>query len=219
MYTIYINDVPLLISTREEEQALDYNPIDFKVHRYDRGRQGLFNYIDAFEKNNEREGVILLVDDVDQTFSEFRSIYKVIKAAGGLVFNDDLSLLAIFRRGHWDLPKGKIEKGETKKEAAVREVQEETGIQQVELIEKIGKTYHTYSTKKHKRALKISHWYEMRTGDMEVTPQVEEDIEKVEWVDLNQFIDYRPIYKNILDITQKYIDSKVDNDVPLTAIE
>lgn len=206
MHTIYINDVPLVFCTKDEEQQLDYDTAEFSAHHYERGRKGLFNYIDAFEKNNDRLGVILIVDDPDESLEQFCSIYKVIEAAGGLVFNKEKELLAIFRRGHWDLPKGKIEKGETIKEAAVREVQEETGIQQIKLKDKIGTTYHTYSTKKHKRVLKVSHWFKMKTKDVEVTPQVEEDIEKVEWVDMIDFIEeYRPIYSNILDITFKYL--------------
>jgi len=209
MYTIYINDVPLVFCTKEEERQLDYDPAHFTAHRYDRGRKGLFNYIDAFEKTNERPGVILIVDDPEESLAQLCSIYKVIEAAGGLVFNKDKELLAIFRRGHWDLPKGKIEKGETLEEAAIREVQEETGIKEIKLKDKIGTTYHSYSTKKHKRVLKVSHWYKMKTKDTEVTPQVEEDIEKVEWVDLSDFmVSYRPIYRNILDITYKYVQQK-----------
>lgn len=206
MYTIYINDVPLIFCTKEEERKMDYNSNEFTAHRYDRGRKGLFNYIDAFEKNNDRPGAILLVKDPKETLDQLCSIYRVIEAAGGLVFNKDKELLAIFRRGHWDLPKGKIEKGETIREAAVREVQEETGIKEIKLKDKLGITYHTYSTKKHKRVLKVSHWYKMKTQDTKVTPQVEEDIEKVEWVDLSAFMnEYRPIYRNILDITEKYV--------------
>jgi len=183
--------------------ARDFSTISMPSNR---GRKGLFNYIDAFEKNNDRKGIILIVDDPKEALDQLRSIYKIIEAAGGLVFNKDKELLAIFRRGHWDLPKGKIEKGESLEEAAVREVQEETGIQNVKLKEKIGTTYHTYSTKKHKRVLKVSHWYKMKTKDLDVTPQIEEDIEKVEWVDLSDFmVSYRPIYSNILDITFKYV--------------
>jgi len=209
MYTIYINEVPLIICSKAQEVALDYDADAFVVHYYDRGRKGLFNYIDAFEKSNDRLGVILTVEHPEETFEQFCSIYKVIEAAGGLVFNKDKELLAIFRRGHWDLPKGKIEKDETIKEAAVREVQEETGIQHINLKKKVGVTYHTYSTKKYKRVLKVSHWFKMKTKDIEVTPQTEEDIEKVEWVDLYDFIeDYQPMYKNISDITYKYIIKK-----------
>ena len=209
MYTIYINEVPLIICTKIAEEQLDYDDDQFSVHHYNRGRKGLFNYIDAFEKSSDRPGVILTVEDPEETFKEFCSIYDVIEAAGGLVFNKEKELLAIFRRGHWDLPKGKIEKGETLKEAAVREVQEETGIQNIKLKKKIGVTYHTFSNKKDKRVLKVSHWYKMKTKDVKLIPQTEEDIEKVEWVDIYDFVEnYLPIYKNILDITYKYLVSK-----------
>jgi len=213
MYTIYINEVPLIICTKAVEDQLDYEADLFTVHSYNRGRKGLFNYIDAFEKSSDRVGVILTVENPDRTFQQFCSIYRVIEAAGGLVFNKEKELLAIFRRGNWDLPKGKIENGETIEEAAVREVQEETGIHNIKLKKKLGVTYHTYSTKKYKRVLKVSHWFKMTTKDIEVTPQTEEDIEKVEWVDMYDFIEeYTPMYKNILDITYKYILSKGANE-------
>lgn len=209
MYTIYINEVPLMICTKAQIDQLDFDQEQFLVHFYDRGRKGLFNYIDAFEKSSDRPGVILSVIDPDETFEQFCSIYKVIHAAGGLVFNKEKKLLAIFRRGFWDLPKGKIEDDETIPEAAVREVMEETGISRVKLKKKIGKTYHTYSTRKYKRVLKVSHWYKMKTKDIEVTPQTEEDIEKVEWVEIVDFVEnYQPMYKNIKVIIDTYLAAK-----------
>src|SRR5215469_11706824 len=75
-----------------------------------------------------------------------KEIMKKIIAAGGLVFNDKNELLMIFRRGKWDLPKGKLDEGESIEACAVREVQEETGLN-VELQSFIGLTYHEYFDK------------------------------------------------------------------------
>lgn len=204
-YCIYINSVPLYISDQSGLGSIAAQE-HCEIHDYERGRKGLFNYIDAYEKSPDRNPVILLVKDSKECFKQFKSIYKVIKASGGLVFNEQGQLLAIYRRGHWDLPKGKIEAGESKKEAAIREVQEETGIDNIECKERIGKTYHTYSTSKHKRVLKVSYWYEMETNDKFTTPQTEEDIELVEWVDPQKFMSqYKPIYRNIEDIISVYL--------------
>lgn len=206
-YHIFINGHPLYICDTNGLEQLDVQD-DWQVHNYDRGRQGLFNYIDSYEKRPDRETVVLRVDDAKTCMKEFKSIYKVIKAAGGLVFNAQGQLLTIFRRGSWDLPKGKIEVGETKKEAAVREVQEETGVVDVQCFEKVGKTYHTYATKKHKRVLKVSYWYKMSTSDIMTTPQIEEDIEKVEWVDPIHFSkNHKPMYKNIEHIISLYLNA------------
>ena len=117
-------------------------------------------------------------------------------------------MLVIFRRGNWDLPKGKIERNETKRAAAMREVMEETGINQVRIESKLIKTYHLFRNKSNKRALKLSYWYVMSTEDTELIPQLEEDIEKAEWVDPAIFLkSHAPIYCNIVDVVENYLRS------------
>jgi 8-oxo-dGTP pyrophosphatase MutT (NUDIX family) len=90
--------------------------------------------------------------------------------------------LLIFRRGKWDLPKGKLDKGEKLEDCAVREVEEETGLENVKLLSPLVVTYHTY----HEGAryiLKESHWYTMKVkGDQRLVPQTEEDIHEIKWV-------------------------------------
>ena len=103
-------------------------------------------------------------------------------AAGGLVQNDKEEMLMIFRRGKWDLPKGKLDKGETLEKCAIREVQEETGLQKIKLIAPLLITYHTYH-EGTRFILKESHWYKMKAGnDEKLIPQTEEDIEEIRWV-------------------------------------
>ena len=106
--------------------------------------------------------------------------FKVIKAAGGVVFNDNRVLL-MFRRGVWDLPKGKLDSGESSKEGAAREVTEETGVQ-VLVQDRICTTWHTYSLN-GSRILKRTKWYRMSVlDDSRMTPQTDEDIEKLAWL-------------------------------------
>jgi mutator protein MutT len=109
---------------------------------------------------------------------------KKIVAAGGLVVNEKNEILFIFRRQHWDLPKGKLDEGETIEACAVREVQEETGLKKVELVSFLCKTYHEYFDKWIKEeVIKESWWYLMKSASSEVLiPQTEEDIEKIIWV-------------------------------------
>jgi ADP-ribose pyrophosphatase YjhB (NUDIX family) len=105
-----------------------------------------------------------------------------MEAAGGLVLNEGGDILVIYRRQHWDLPKGKLEYEESPEKAAVREVEEECGIHELEIQQLITKTYHTY-TEKNKYILKKTHWYCMTTTDKsEPVPQEDEDIEKVRWM-------------------------------------
>ena len=134
---------------------------------------------------------------------------KTIIAAGGLVFNEQNELLMIFRRGKWDLPKGKLDAGETVEACAVREVQEETGLITIELENLIGKTYHEYFDKwVNENVVKESWWYKMKSSVNEkLIPQVEEDIELIEWVDKKNFRKYLDnSYRNISEIVNKYYE-------------
>ncbi len=107
--------------------------------------------------------------------------FKVIKAAGGVVINE-MKMLLMFRRGVWDLPKGKLEDGESSRKAAAREVQEETGVR-VAVGERICTTWHTY-TLNGNRILKRTKWYQMSVvDDRRMAPQTDEDIEKLAWLD------------------------------------
>jgi 8-oxo-(d)GTP phosphatase len=104
-------------------------------------------------------------------------------AAGGYVIRQRAygpEVLLIFRRGVWDLPKGKQDSGETIEACALREVREEVGINDLELVRSLGTSTHTYPLKKW-YAIKTTHWFMMRTSDRDFTPQSEEDIDEVEW--------------------------------------
>lgn len=127
-------------------------------------------------------------------------------AAGGLVLNEKSELLLIFRRGKWDLPKGKLEEKETLEDCAIREVKEETGLNQVEIKQFIGTTTHDYFDKWiNQDVTKISHWYLMATQSKnQLIPQSNEDIEEAKWVntnDLGQYIE--STYPNIIQILKE----------------
>lgn len=110
------------------------------------------------------------------------SSYSPIFAAGGIVFNDNDEVLMIYRRGFWDFPKGKIEEGESPEEAALREVSEETGVDNLHIEKNLPSTFHTY-TEKESSFLKQTFWFKMKTSaSHSLTPQKEEDIEIVRWV-------------------------------------
>ncbi|MFN3783462.1 MAG: NUDIX hydrolase [Spirosomataceae bacterium] len=119
-------------------------------------------------------------EEKKQVKKELKRYFSVIDAAGGVVFKET-DILVIHRLGKWDLPKGKRDKGEKMKQAAVREVQEECGVLAA-LQSKITTTWHTY-TYKGKPTLKKTKWYAMQAlDDKKMTPQLDENIEKVEWV-------------------------------------
>ncbi len=122
-------------------------------------------------------------------FETFKSAFVNIDAAGGVVFNREGEMLVIFRNGVWDLPKGKVDKGETTRRAAIREVMEECGITGLQIVKKLPSTYHIYQSpyKKTKGQwiFKETFWYEMKySGHSQGTPQYEEGITETEWVSL-----------------------------------
>lgn len=112
-----------------------------------------------------------------------------IEACGGVVLRviaGNPEVLVIFRRGYWDLPKGKREDAESLEECAVREVAEETGLSGIHIIQELGTTEHRYN-EQGVTIHKTTYWYLM-TADVEseLTPQAEEDIERVDWMDFSE---------------------------------
>ncbi|MCW3079188.1 NUDIX domain-containing protein [Segetibacter sp.] len=128
-----------------------------------------------------------------------------ITAGGGIVSNERSEVLFQLRRGKWDLPKGKLEDGEKIEDCAVREVEEETGLKNIQLGELVGVTTHYYQ-EKGKEIEKETHWFEMKVaGNQELVPQLEEDITELKWVaesDVSDFLNNS--FQNIEEILKKY---------------
>ena len=119
---------------------------------------------------------------ITDNWEEFCAKYKVIEAAGGVVYNNKNQLLMIFRNDKWNLPKGKLEANENIRECAIREVEEECGVKNLEIINPLKDTYHTYEMN-GEAILKRTYWFKMKTNyNKELIPQIIEGITKVEWV-------------------------------------
>ena len=133
-------------------------------------------------KKDEFHAGVLWHSDLAKLKETFFKNFQVIEAAGGIVQNDKKEILFINRLGKWDLPKGKIEKGEKEEVCAVREVTEETGVKNLHLKKKVGETYHVYDAF-GKHFLKVSHWYYITCSSTQaLIPQAVEDITEVKWV-------------------------------------
>ena len=114
-------------------------------------------------------------------------IKKTILAGGGLVENERGEILFMYRREKWDLPKGKLDPGETIEACALREVQEETGLREVTLGDLLIITRHEYE-EKGMEILKETHWFRMKADSgSPLVPQAEEQITDLRWVDLKNF--------------------------------
>jgi 8-oxo-dGTP pyrophosphatase MutT (NUDIX family) len=125
-----------------------------------------------------------IIEDVSPSSlqEELYDLYKPVDAGGGVVKNESGHVLMIYRRGKWDLPKGKLDDGEDIADCAIREVSEETGLQKITLGREICHTYHVYSQNK-KNLLKCTTWYHMTGSSTELlVPQKEENILEARWI-------------------------------------
>lgn len=214
-YKIYINESPLILTQTSDlgdETAFERS----LIHALYRGKpKMLLNYIELLEKNKHHEGIIIQADNVDQLWRDFKSLYNYIKAGGGLVLNPFGKVLLIFRRGVWDLPKGKQDPGETLAQTAVREVCEETGLIDLELIERLNNGYHCYLMSKQ-RTLKRTRWYLMKTNSPDqLMLQKEEGIQDAAWFDPREIPTLQmPMYNNIRDVLTRYNNEKLNPAAP-----
>jgi 8-oxo-dGTP pyrophosphatase MutT (NUDIX family) len=163
-------------------------------------RKQIKQYLDLLDKSKAPTSIVLYSDQVEQLWEDFQSCFKILEAAGGYVTNPSGELLVFERRGSWDMPKGKIDAGETPEAAALREVEEETGLQHLTLGPLLCHTWHTYD-QKGERILKKTYWYAMQTTDTTTTPQTEEDIEQIMWVQPAAWLAQKPVvYASIVDV-------------------
>lgn len=181
MLKVYFNEKPLFLSDTINEELLPY------THHEDTMLIDEFSphAVNAMLHEMQQPAVhagILLHDNLDELKKAVWKKFTVILAGGGLVQRPSGEILLIFRRGKWDLPKGKLEQGETIEQCALREVEEETGLTGIRLLQHLITTYHTYH-ESGKFILKESWWYTMESsGSATLVPQTEEDIAEVRWV-------------------------------------
>lgn len=143
-------------------------------------------------ERNEGESFLLRGHDSDLMWQVFAEHFKVIEAAGGIVRNTNEEYLLIYRHETWDLPKGKIDPGETPEEAAVREVREECGFSSLQLKSQAQNTYHIYEHKE-KQILKVTYWFHMHSDQKVLSPQLEEGITDLGWKTAS---DLHAVYEN-----------------------
>lgn len=179
-YQVFIDDHSIFIGD-QRKSIQQYNCV-FEL--FEPIESDILYLVDWLSKEREAtQQIFLNSSDHEALWELFQAQFKVIEAAGGVVKNGNNEALFIYRLGKWDLPKGKLESGEYPKDAAVREVEEECGISDLQLEKELPSTYHMYFHKE-KWVLKRTYWFNMKyLGDEELVPQTEESIEKVVWVD------------------------------------
>jgi 8-oxo-dGTP pyrophosphatase MutT (NUDIX family) len=178
-YTIHIEGRPVVIAASAEPVPPDANWLVLRVNDLREVRPA----VKQFAQRIELAGMLLHADDPGPVWKEFKGGYRFVQAAGGAVTDEHGRLLAIHRLGRWDLPKGKVDKGEAIPAAAVREVREECGLRKVDLQAPLCDTWHTYE-RNGEQHLKRTDWFLMRASSHEeLVAQAEEDIGDVRWLD------------------------------------
>jgi 8-oxo-dGTP pyrophosphatase MutT (NUDIX family) len=179
-YKIYFGDHPLYLTDELDQEMNEIMHHDDGVYMDELSNPGIKSMIHEMKLPQHHAGVFYH-EDIDKLFKSFRKHFDLITAAGGVVRNDDDHVLMIFRRGKWDLPKGKLDKGESIEDCAIREVEEETGIRHTSLAGTLMTTYHVYD-EFGKHILKETHWFNMKSpGTQPLIPQEAEQITASEW--------------------------------------
>jgi ADP-ribose pyrophosphatase YjhB (NUDIX family) len=178
---IYFNDIPLILTTGKEAY-IKANDGAQAFTAFSGSSQQIFKDAIQHLEMPGSKGVIIAGDSVENLLARLSTMFHPIDAAGGVAYNETGDILVIFRRGKWDLPKGKLDDGEKIEECALREVSEETGLQQLTLDGKICDTYHIYTQKKD-QILKRTAWYKMKGSSTDkLMPQKDEGILEAKWI-------------------------------------
>ncbi|MGC4034891.1 MAG: NUDIX hydrolase [Chitinophagaceae bacterium] len=201
MFTrIYFDDKPLFLCNAIDKEIEPFIHHDDAVFIDELNQHTVKTMIHEMQLTKVHAGIFLHAD-LEELKKAFWKKFTIIQAAGGLVENEKNEWLLIYRRGKWDLPKGKLDKGETLEQCAVREVQEETGLNKIVLGSPLLVTWHTYH-QGTKFILKESHWYTMTsTTDEKLTPQTEEDILEIKWVPKTEVRKYfKDSFPSVVDV-------------------
>ncbi len=178
---IYYNDKPLILTT-DMEAYMEANPVA-EMYQFFSGAT-LKSFTQALQFMDRPGNTGAIIEDVSEVAlqDQLHAMYRPIMAGGGLVYNEEGALLMIYRRGKWDLPKGKLDEGENIAECALREVSEETGLLQLRLGDKLSDSFHIY-VQDGEQYLKQTVWYIMygTSADL-LKPQKEENIMEARWV-------------------------------------
>lgn len=210
MKTLFIHSKPVLISDKESKNETPSYP---RLTILQNPQPDLLPTLLDKLKEEASNGYHFIVDNPSETWESLLKNFNHWQAAGGLVLNTAGEILFLFRRGKWDLPKGKMDAGENPEETALREVTEETGLKNIKIIQKLTDTWHSYPLSVYKNLpqkeadtrkdiLKQTHWFKMEFTGSELTiPQIEEDIIDIQWIkpeNTEKYLNYS--YPNIRQV-------------------
>lgn len=205
MYKVFLNDREIVIAQSADQNMFQHFEVAENIQVVDEVKNWFSKFV-----NKTKTNALITHNNPDEFMTTvFRQAFTLIEAAGGVVRRNN-QFLFIFRNGKWDLPKGKLDGGESPAEAAIREVEEECGIQGHQIVKSLPPTWHIYQSVWKGSAgewiLKKTYWFEMEYTEIENgTPETKEDITEVRWFKKEQFgLILRNTYSNLKSIINLY---------------
>jgi 8-oxo-dGTP pyrophosphatase MutT (NUDIX family) len=204
MYKVFIDNTPLHII--QDKKNISENAVIIYEENVKAIRDALFAWADTVKKIIP---IYLISSSPESTFAKLFEGYDFIEAAGGIVQRED-KYLFIKRNGFWDIPKGKLDRGEEPEAAAIREIEEECGIKGPVIEKVIMATYHTYKYK-GKPTIKRTYWYALSyDGPEMVQGQLEEGITKVKWFKRSELEKVeKKTFASILEVMDRYYSTHI----------
>ncbi|MFH1004615.1 MAG: NUDIX domain-containing protein [Bacteroidota bacterium] len=191
MYKVFCGEKRILLTDKSIQS-------ENRIIKYISCKKLFADYTDFYR--GKEECIQFVSNNLNNLWNNFLSMFTVIEAAGGFVKDEKEKLLMIYRNSHWDLPKGKIEKGEKIEDAAMREVKEECGISDLKIIRHLNETYHIYQLHRT-NTIKKTFWFEMYCENCELTPQTTEGITEAKWMNKKDVQHILPlVYPSIREI-------------------
>lgn len=173
MHTIYVGDKPIILTSKFQHET---DSKTFLLRSVNIGK------VIKILNQTSLKSVHLVDKDKENLLKRFLKLLPNTVAGGGKVYNQEGQVLFIYRNDKWDLPKGRAEGKETIEETAMREVEEETGVQGLKISKPLQTTYHIFK-RNGKHRIKVTYWFEMTTEfNGQLYPQIKEGITKVEWL-------------------------------------
>ena len=195
MYKVFINKLSIILTSKNKSLSQENSFLLTSI-----------TLNEILKKVRKHKKIFLYHPKKSELLKVFKSKIKVIFASGGIVKNDNNQILFIYRRGKWDLPKGKAEKGESIRETAVREVIEETGIEKLKIDKYFSNTFHIVRNNK-KYFLKETSWFLMSSNFKgKLKPQLNEGIKSVKWKTITEVKKLKKkTYNNIFIILNDFL--------------
>lgn len=181
-YKLFYNET--VLSIVKYEHYVQTDTISKNCFMYE-SISDLTKIVSLFLQKNQSIIIICKNPEDEKTlWKDIKNYFLLERAAGGIVFKEN-SVLSIYRLKRWDFPKGHVEIGETDDQTAIREVMEETGIDELSICKDLGYTYYVFP-RNNQFILKETHWYQMQTTSNKIlVAQAEEGIEKAAWIPTN----------------------------------